>query len=138
RLPHQAPAQRVSECLAMPLEEHVAFMKPNDLTLEALLDQLPIPNRLGLLVPPRSPPYFQTEDRERRARMWEKCAEPGSELAKQIQQIWLPLFNIPPPPSYIPKDVFMAKMKEGVEKRFADVTAAIEKIRARCGKIVFV
>jgi hypothetical protein len=32
----------------------------------------------------------------------------------------------------------MAKMKEGIQKRFADVTAAIEKIRARGGKIVFV
>jgi len=66
----------------MPLEEHVAFLKPDDLSLEALLNQLPIPNRPGALVPPRFPPYFQTEDRERRARMWEKCAEPGSELAK--------------------------------------------------------
>jgi hypothetical protein len=32
----------------------------------------------------------------------------------------------------------MAKMKEGIEKRFADVTAAVAKIRARGGKIVFV
>jgi hypothetical protein len=32
----------------------------------------------------------------------------------------------------------MAKMKEGIEKRFVDVTAAIDKIRARGGKIVFV
>jgi hypothetical protein len=32
----------------------------------------------------------------------------------------------------------MAKIKEGIEKRFADVTAAVAKIRARGGKIVFV
>ena len=32
----------------------------------------------------------------------------------------------------------MAKMKEGIEKRFADATAAIDTIRARGGKIVFV
>ena len=32
----------------------------------------------------------------------------------------------------------MAKMKEGIEKRFADTVAAVEKIRARGGKIVFV
>jgi transposase len=103
------------------------------LTLEALLNQLPIPNRPGALVPPRFPPYFQTVDRERRARMWEKCAELGSELAKQIQQIWIPLFTPPAPPTYIPKDVFFAKMKEGIQKRFADVTAAVEKIRSRGG-----
>ena len=138
RYHNQTPAQRVSEYLAMPLEEHVAFLKADDLSLEALLNQLPIPNRPGALVPPRFPPYFQTEDRERRARMWEKCAEPGSELAKRIQQIWPPLFTPPPPPSFIPRDVFFAEMKKGIEKRFADVTGAIEKIRGRGGKIVFV
>jgi hypothetical protein len=138
RFHNQTPAQRASEELGIRLEERVAFLKPDDLSLEGLLNQLPIPNRPGAHVPPTFPPYFQTEDRERRARMWEKCAEPGSELAKRIQQIWIPLFSIPPPPSYIPKDVFMAKMKEGIEKRFADTTAAIETIRARGGKIVFV
>jgi len=138
RFHNQTPAQRVSEYLAMPLEEHVAFLKPDDLSLEALLNRLSIPNRPGALVPPRFPPYFQTEDRERRARMWDKCAEPGSELAKQIQQIWIPLFTPPAPPTYIPKNVFLAKMSEEVQKRFADVTAAVEKIRSRGGKIVFV
>ncbi len=138
RFHNQTPAQRASEELGMWLEEHVAFLKPDDLSLEGLLNHLPIPNRSGARVPPTFPPYFQTEDRERRARMWEKCAEPGSELAKRIQQIWLPLFTPPPPPSYIPKDVFMAKMKEGIGKRFADTVADVEKIRARGGKIVFV
>jgi hypothetical protein len=138
RFHNQTPAQRVSEYLAMPLEERVAFLKPDDLSLEALLNQLPIPNRSGALVPPRFPPYFDVVDHERRARMWEKCAEPGSKLAKEVQQIWLPLFTPPPPPTYIPQDIFMAKMKEGIQKRFADTAAAIEKIRDRGGKIVFV
>src|SRR5438105_1690841 len=138
RFHNQTPAQRASEELGIRLEEQVAFLKPDDLSLEGLLNQLPIPNRPGAHVPPRFPPYFQTEDRERRARMWEKCAEPGSELAKGIQQIWIPLFTPPPAPSYVPKDIFMAKIGEGIQKRFADVAAAIEKIRARGGKIVFV
>jgi len=138
RFRSQTPAQHVSEYLGIWLEEHLAFLKPDDLSLEGLLNQLPIPNRPGAQVPPTFPPYFQTEDRERRARMWEKCAEPGSELAKRIQQIWIPLFTPPPPPSYIPKDVFMDQMKKGIGTRFADVTAAVEKIRARGGKIVFI
>jgi transposase len=138
RFHNQTPAQRASESLAMPLEEHVAFLKPDDLSLEALLNDLPIPNRRGALVPPSFPPYFQTEDRERRARMWEKCAEPGSELAKKIQQIWLPLFTPPPPPTYVPKEVFFAEMDRGIKKRFADVQAAVEKIRSRGGRTVFV
>src|SRR6202040_796998 len=120
----QTLAQRASQYLAMPLEEHVAFLKQEELTLDDLLKRLPIPNRLGALVPPRLPPYFGTLDRERRARMIEECARPGSELAKRIQQIWIPLFTPPPPPSYIPKDVFMAKIKEAIEKRFHDTVAA--------------
>src|SRR5437764_14391188 len=138
RLHNQTPAQRVSEYLGIWLEDHVAFLKPDDLSLEALLNGMAIPNRAGAQVPPIFPPYFDVVDHERRARMWEKCAEPASELAKRIQQIWLPLFTPPPAPSYIPPDVFMAKMKEGIQKRFADTVAATEKIRARGGKIVFV
>jgi hypothetical protein len=134
----QTPAQRASQYLAMPLEEHVAFLKQEELTLDDLLKRLPIRNRPGALVPPRGPPYFGTLDRERRARMIEECARPGSELQKRIQRIWLPLFTPPPPPSYIPKDVFMAKMKDAIEKRFRDTIAAVEKLRARGGKIVFV
>ena len=133
----QTPAQRASEYLAMPLEEHVAFLKQQDLTLEQLLKRLPIPNRSGALVPPRLPPYFGTVDRERRARMIEECAR-GGKLATTIQQIWLPIFTPPPPPSYVPKDVFMAKMKDAIEKRFGDTIAAVEKLRARGGKVVFV
>jgi hypothetical protein len=133
----QTPAQRASQYLARPLEEHVAFLKQEELTLDELLKRLPIPNRPYAQVPPRLPPYFGTLDRERRARMIEECAQPGK-LQSTIQQIWLPLFTPPPPPSYIPKDFFMAKMKEAIEQRFHDVVAAVQKLRARGGKIVFV
>jgi hypothetical protein len=134
----QTPAQRASQYLAMPLEEHVAFLKQQDLTLDELLKRLPIPNRPGALIPPPPPPYFQTIDRERRARMIEECARPGSELQRRIQQGWIPLFTPPPPPTYIPKEVFMAQMMKAIEQRFQDVAAAAQKLRARGGKIVFV
>jgi hypothetical protein len=45
RFHNQTLAQRASEYLAIPLEEHVAFLKHEDLALEALLKRLPIPNR---------------------------------------------------------------------------------------------
>jgi hypothetical protein len=134
----QTPAQRASHRLGMLLEEHVAFLKQEELTLNALLMQLPIPNRPNAQVPPIFPPYFQTVDRERRARMIERCAQPGSELAKRIQQIWLPLFTPPPPPTYVPKEVFMEGMGKAIEARFRDTAKAVEKFRARGGKIVFV
>jgi hypothetical protein len=134
----QTLAQRASHRLGMLLEEHIAFLKQEDLTLDILLKQLPISNRPNAQVPPAFPPYFQTVDRERRARMTEQCAQPGSELAKRIQQIWLPLFTPPPPPSYVPKEAFLQEMGEKIEARFRDTTKAVEKLRARGGKIVFV
>jgi hypothetical protein len=133
----QTLAQRASQYLAMPLEEHVAFLKQEELTLDELLKCLPIPNRPGALVPPRLPPYFGTLDRERRARMIEECARPGK-LQSTIQQIWLPLFTPPPPPTYIPKDEFAKEMGKAIEQRFHDVAAVVQKLRARGGKIVFV
>src|SRR5436189_4864644 len=96
----QTPAQRVSQYLAMPLEEHVAFLKQQELTLDDLVKRLPIPNRPEALVPPRLPTYFRTLDRERRARMTEECAR-GGRLATSIQQVWGPPFT-PAPPPYIP------------------------------------
>lgn len=134
----QTLAQRASHHLGMFLEEHIAFLKQEDLTLDILLKQLPIPNRPNALVPPTFPPDFQTVDRERRTRMIERCAQPGSELAKKIQQIWLPLFTPPPPPSYIPKNVFMENMGKAIEARFGETAKAVEKLRARGGKVVFV
>ena len=130
----QTLAQRASQYLAMPLEEHVAFLKQEELTLDNLLKRLPVPNRAGALVPPRRPPYFGTVDRERRARMIERCAQPGK-LQSMIQQIWLPLFTPPPPPTYIPQDVFFNKMKEATEARFRDITAAVSTLRGRGNKM---
>ena len=49
----QTLAQRAGEYLAIPLEEHVAFLKQEDLTLEQLLIRLSLPDRPGALVPPR-------------------------------------------------------------------------------------
>jgi hypothetical protein len=134
----QTLAQRASHWLGMLLEENIAFLKQEDLTLEQLLKKLPVPDRPNAQVPPRFPPYFQTVDRERRTRMIEGCADPNGTLARKIQQIWIPLFTPPPPPSYVPSDVFMAKVHEAIGKRFADTIAAVNKLRSRGGKIVFV
>jgi hypothetical protein len=133
----QTVAQRVSHHLGMFLEERVAFLKQEDLTLNILLAKLPLPNRPNAQVPPTLPPYFQTVDNERRMRMTEKCAQPG-ELQTRVQQIWLPLFTPPPPPSYVPKEIFMEQMGKAIEARFRNTAEAVNKLRARGGKIVFV
>jgi hypothetical protein len=138
RFRDQTLAQRASHHLGMFLEEQVAFLKQEDLTLERLLLRLPIPNRPNALVPPKLPPYFQTVDRERRMRMFEPCADPNGPLAREIKQIWPRLFTPPPPPSFVPRDVFMAQVMQKIDNRFRDTAAAVEKFRARGGKVVFV
>jgi hypothetical protein len=133
----QTWAQRASHEISIPLESSFAFFKQEDLTLEALLKDLPIPDRPYALVPPRLPPYFCSIDRERRARMVEQCARPGR-LQDKVKRRWSRLFTPPPPPSFIPPEVFGSAMRTAVETRFRDTKATIDKFRARGGKIVFV
>ncbi len=133
----QTWAQRVSHEISIPLESSFAFLKQEDLALEGLLKDLPIPDRPYALVPPRLPPYFCSIDRERRARMVEQCARPGR-LQEKVKTRWSRLFTPPPPPTFIPPQVFGAAMRTAVETRFKDTKAAIDKLRARGGKIVFV
>lgn len=133
----QTLAQRASHDLGIPLEEWFACMKQDDLTLGGLLEQLPIPNRPNAQVPPPLPPYFASLDRQRRARMIERCAQPGK-LQDRVKHGWIPLFTPPPPPSYIPPEKFGKMMHDAFEARFADTRTSVEKFRARGGKIVFV
>src|SRR5438128_905937 len=62
----------------------------------------------------------------------------GCSRRRQMQVLWLPPLTLAPAPSYVPKDVFMAKIKDAIETRFRDTVGAVEKLRARGGKIVFV
>lgn len=130
-------AQRWSHELAVPLERQVAFVRQEDLTLTKLLERIPIPNRAGAQVGPKFPPYFYSLERDRRARMVPEAAIVGSELNRQITSVWLPLFTPPPPPWFIPPEVFGKMMMEGMQTRFAETAKHIARIQARGGKVVF-
>jgi hypothetical protein len=137
RYQNRTVAQRAGHHLGMFLEEQLAFMKQEDLTLAVLLEELPIPNRPGALISPPMPPYFQTTARDRRTRMTDSCAQPGV-LQDRVKFGWLPLFTPPPPPSYVPPEAFAKGMGQAIEQRFVDTAAAVKKIQARGGKVVFV
>lgn len=130
-------SQRASHHLAMMLEEHVAFLKNDDLTLSQLLSRVSVPNRASFHPPPKLPPYFATLERDRSMKMIEAAAKPGP-LQERIRQGWLPLFTPPPPPSFIPPDAFAKFMAEAIEARFAGTVAAVKKIQSRGGRVVFV
>jgi len=133
----QTVSQRASNELGMLLEEHIAFLKQDDLTLGQLLGRLPIPNRPGALLAPPLPPYFAVVDRERRARMFDPCARPGP-LQDRVKYGWPALFTPPPPPTYVPLAAFLSGVGQAVEARFRDTAAAVQRIRARGGQVVFV
>lgn len=133
----QTLAQRVSHELSIPLERSFAFLKQDDLTLDALLQELPIPDRSYALVPPRLPPYFCSIDRERRARMVEQCAQPGP-LRERVRNRWTRLFSPPPPPTYIPTKQFLADLNQAIAARYRDTKTCVDNLHARGGKIVFV
>ena len=52
----QTWAQRISHQISVPIEKSFAFLKQEDLTMAALLLELPIPDRPNAQVPPRTPP----------------------------------------------------------------------------------
>jgi hypothetical protein len=131
-------AQRASHRLGMLLEEHVAFLKQEDLTLGQLLKRLPIPDRADAAIGPPLPPYFYTVDRDRRGRMFEQAAIIGSPLQQRVAHGWLPLFTMPPPPKFIPADKFGAMMGQMIEQRFKDTQKHVAALRARGARVVFV
>jgi hypothetical protein len=129
-------SHRAGHHLGMFLEKRFAFMKEDDLTLRQLLKDVHVPNRATYHAPPRLPPYFATIERDRQTRMVESCAQPGP-LQDRVRNGWAPLFTPPPMPAHTPKAVF-EQMAQAFEARFGQTKAAVEKIRARGGKVVFV
>jgi hypothetical protein len=59
-------------------------------------------------------------------------------LQDRVKNGWIALFTPPPPPSYVPRDDFMAKVRAGIEARFRDTVEAVHKLQARGAKVVFV
>jgi hypothetical protein len=131
-------AQRWSHELGMLLEERVAFLKQEDLTLGQLLKRLPIPDRADAAISPPLPPYFFTVDRDRRGRMVEEAAIIGSPLQQRVANGWLPLFTMPPPPRFIPPEKFGAMMGQAIEQRFKDTQKHVAALRARGARVIFV
>jgi hypothetical protein len=130
-------AQKWSHRLGLLLEERVAFLKQEDLTLGQLLLRVPLPDRPNARIGPALPPYFYTIDRDRRGRMIAEAAIVGSPLQQRVAAGWLPLFTPPPPPSFIPAGQFQAMMAQAVEQRFKDAGRHIATLRARGAKVVF-
>jgi hypothetical protein len=134
----RSPSQRFSNHVFIFFDRWIAFINQDDLNLKNLLLDVTIPDRAGALVPPRMPPFFYTFTADRRARMVEECARDGSPLQAAVEASWQRLFAPPPPPTWIPPQVFQESMGKAVEEMYAGTVAAIKKIRSRGGRVVWV
>jgi len=139
RYDNWSPSQRVALQLALPLQRRLAYQNTEDLKLSQLLSRIPIANRPAAEAtqPPLLPPYFAGIDERRQARMWEHC-DFGSPLALEIQRRWLKLFEPPPPPPGMTEEQFHAMFAEFVEGNLERLRVAVETLRARGCRVVFV
>ena len=133
----QPLSERLDLPLAMFLEQRLAFMNMQELTLEEMLKGLPIPDRAAVAHGPKLPPYFNAMDPERHAWMIERCVQPGP-LQDLVRRTWPPLFTPPPPPPGVTQEEAMRQFGIAFEQRLKDSVSAVDRLRRRGGKIVFV
>jgi len=132
-----APSQRSGHWLGIQLEKHLAFLQQEDLTLNALLASISIPNRPNTQIRPEFPPYFGCVTEDRRIRLW-VGATFDTPRARRIQQIWLPLFTPPPPPPGMAPETFRERFMASVDSYLERTHDAVHKIRSRGGQVVFI
>ncbi len=131
-----SPTQKAGHYIARILERRLAFLNKEDLTLNQLLLRWNPPNREQVKVPPTLPPHFHTVDEERQGGMTD-FAEKTMALQKRIQQIWLPLFSPPPPNKGQSPEEQKAEHQKADKRIFDRTKKAVDKIRTRGGKVVF-
>lgn len=131
-----SPTQRVGHFLGMILEQRLAFINQEDLTLKQLLLKLKLPEREKFKSHPEHPPYFYEVDEERQGGMTD-MAENDIVLQKRIQQIWLPLFKPPPSPEGKTKEQIDADRDKAVNEILEKTKSRVDKIRNRGGKVIF-
>jgi hypothetical protein len=122
------PAQRASFVLNKPMESTFVFLDKEDLSLNAMLEQLEIPSRPGVHMGPIFPRDFDRVKFSRQEYMGPLFLADTNQINKQ-RSIWA-LFgsmNKKPPISGPPLDSMIQTIK-----------VATDKIQARGGKVMFV
>lgn len=122
------PAQRASFVLNRGLESVFVFLDREDISLNALMDQLEIPSRPGVSMGPIFPRDFDRVKFSRQEYMGPLFLADTNKVNKQ-RAIWelFASFNKKPPVSGAPLDSILQTVK-----------IATDKIQSRGGKILFV
>lgn len=122
------PAQRFSSNVNFVVESRFVFLEKDKFSLNALLDELPIPNRKGVFKFPLFPKGFGMNTSERQNFMDEEFLKDTLQQKKQ-QNNWAMLGNLDKTPG-ISGDTLLAVFKQ--------VKNDIDKIKARGGQVLFV
>jgi hypothetical protein len=124
----RTPSGNLSHYLGQRLEEHLAFLQLDDLSLRGLLIDLELPNRPGAIMP-RLPPYLATIEADRAMKMTRRLAE-DTAFQGRIQGIWKALLGAAPPMT--PEQQIAAR-----DQVLKEVVADVERLRARGARVVF-
>jgi hypothetical protein len=120
--------------LALFLEDRLAFINQDDLTLAALLENhLGLPAREGVYAPDL-PDYMYTLDRNRQADL---VGGDDAEAMAAIQQVWLPLMGGPPKPDVFTDEQWAKLLEDGWLANLASLVASVEAIEGRGGAVIF-
>lgn len=122
------PAQRFSSYINYVVESGFVFLEKNKFSLNALLDDLPVLNRKGVIVPPVFPKGFSMNRAGRQSFMDDEFLNDTLQQ-KQQQKNWILLGGFPKTPG-ISGDTLKTVFKE--------VKNDIDKITSRGGKVLFV
>ncbi len=124
----ETPAQRASALLGFKLESSVAFLEEGKFGITNLLNDLQLPNRPGVFSFPSMPHEFGVATYDRQTVMTPMFLT-NPQLIKRQTDCWIKLGALNRTPG-IKGDMLEAVFKE--------VKDAVDKIRARGGKVVFV
>jgi len=123
----QTPSEQISSRINMALESKFAFLEERRFSLNTLFDDLELKNRPGVMAWPAFPKGFEWTNYDRQTYMPDIFLSDTNEINK-VTAIWAMLGNNPAPP-------IDGEMLKAV---FEEVKTAVDKIRARGGKVIFV
>ena len=124
----ETPAQRSSAILGHQLESKLAFLEEGKFGISNLLNDLQLPSRPGIFIFPSMPHEFAVSTYDRQTSMTPMfLANPA--LIKRQTECWIRLGAL---------NRSHGIKGDALEMVFKEVKDAVDKIRARGGKVVFV
>ena len=123
----QSPSEKLSSSINIALESQFTFLEERRFALNTLLGDLELPNRPGVMAWPAFPKGFEWTTYDRQTYMPDIFLSDSNEI-NRVTAIWAMLGKNPTPPID----------GEKLKAVFDEVKTAVDKIRSRGGKVIFV